>query len=393
MVGTFAYGIALTSPILTLTNLQLRGIQATDAREQFGFEDYLSLRLLTCVVFVIVSMVIVQLATTSATVSMVVWLIAVTKATDSVSDVLYGRLQHCEQMRSIAISMLVKAVASCSAVAASVAIFGDLTAACAAMMLVSIGVLVGYDIPCTRTIPTGESSTLTVPIRQRFHNIVHLLQVSAPLGVVMCLLSLSGNIPRYYLERVATVETLGIFAAAASLSAIGGLIITSVGQSAAPRLAAAFVAGRQNEFINLSKTLMYVAAAAAVGGIAISSVWGDVLLAVAFEAEYSKAKGAFVILMAASGMLHLASLSGFALTAAARFGVQVVITIVSIAITVGVCLLCTRLPPLEQASVAVLAGATTQSIGNVAALAKAVRMQTAKSTLGYTFAQRMRSNE
>ena len=46
-VGQFSLGLAVGAPVMMLANLQLRGIQATDARREYAFGDYLALRLLT----------------------------------------------------------------------------------------------------------------------------------------------------------------------------------------------------------------------------------------------------------------------------------------------------------------------------------------------------------
>src|SRR4051812_678202 len=53
MVGRFALGLAVTAPVLLLTNMQLRTIQATDVRRQFDFSDYVRLRLITTTVALI----------------------------------------------------------------------------------------------------------------------------------------------------------------------------------------------------------------------------------------------------------------------------------------------------------------------------------------------------
>src|SRR5579884_2501709 len=45
-VGKYAIGLALTAPVFMFTNLQLRGVQATDARGDYRFVDYLVLRVL-----------------------------------------------------------------------------------------------------------------------------------------------------------------------------------------------------------------------------------------------------------------------------------------------------------------------------------------------------------
>src|SRR3984957_8650959 len=49
-VGQFSLGLAITAPIMLFASLQLRAIQATDARLQFQFRDYAGLRILMTIV-------------------------------------------------------------------------------------------------------------------------------------------------------------------------------------------------------------------------------------------------------------------------------------------------------------------------------------------------------
>jgi hypothetical protein len=46
MVGQFALGLAVATPVLMLTNLQLRVVQATDVKGVYAFGEYLGLRTL-----------------------------------------------------------------------------------------------------------------------------------------------------------------------------------------------------------------------------------------------------------------------------------------------------------------------------------------------------------
>jgi O-antigen/teichoic acid export membrane protein len=45
VVGQFRLALGLTAPIILFTNLQLRGVQATDAKEQYTPQMYLALRI------------------------------------------------------------------------------------------------------------------------------------------------------------------------------------------------------------------------------------------------------------------------------------------------------------------------------------------------------------
>jgi len=47
MVGRFILGLAIATPVLMFTNMQLRAVLATDAAHQYAFGQYLGLRMLT----------------------------------------------------------------------------------------------------------------------------------------------------------------------------------------------------------------------------------------------------------------------------------------------------------------------------------------------------------
>jgi len=49
MVGQFALGLAVTAPVLMFFNLQLRAVQSTDSQDEYSFEHYLGLRLVTTI--------------------------------------------------------------------------------------------------------------------------------------------------------------------------------------------------------------------------------------------------------------------------------------------------------------------------------------------------------
>src|SRR5439155_16556456 len=100
-VGAFALAFAVTAPLMMLSNLQLRVVQATDARNQFAFGHYLALRLATLGVALTACMWMGYVGGRGPAL-MVVLLIAIAKSAESVSDILYGLLQRHRDMRSIA---------------------------------------------------------------------------------------------------------------------------------------------------------------------------------------------------------------------------------------------------------------------------------------------------
>ena len=144
-VGQFALGLAVTAPIIMFSNLQLRAIQATDARREYRFGHYLALRLITTALALLVIAGIAcgyRLET-----ALVILAVGLAKAFESLSDVVYGLLQGHERMDRIALSMMIKGPLSLVALGTMV----YLTASIAWGALALAGVwglfLIAYDIP------------------------------------------------------------------------------------------------------------------------------------------------------------------------------------------------------------------------------------------------------
>ena len=98
MVGQFTLGLAVTAPIVMLTNLQLDIVQATDAKKQYAFSDYLGLRLIgTTIALVAIAMVTLWTGYSLQT-SLVILLVGLAKAFESVSDIFHGLIQQHERI-------------------------------------------------------------------------------------------------------------------------------------------------------------------------------------------------------------------------------------------------------------------------------------------------------
>ncbi|PSB30275.1 polysaccharide biosynthesis protein, partial [filamentous cyanobacterium Phorm 46] len=108
MVGQFTLGLAVTAPAMMFTNLHLRSVQATDAKQQYVFADYLGLRLIgTGLALLIIAGITLKAGYRWET-SLVILVIGIAKAFESISDVFYGLIQQHERMDRIAIALMIK---------------------------------------------------------------------------------------------------------------------------------------------------------------------------------------------------------------------------------------------------------------------------------------------
>jgi O-antigen/teichoic acid export membrane protein len=355
MVGWFALGLAVSTPIFQLFNLQLRTVQATDAVGHFKFHDYLFLRVASTAAALATVSAMAFITTNNRTASSVILLAGLMRGVESISDVYYGNLQRHEKMRQIAISMIIRGALSLLTVTAVLFLGGGLVAATAAITLSWLSVLLFVDV---RTEPFSNRDDFT----RSLCAIPALVRTSYPLGIVMFFVALNTHLPRYFLERGHGAKELGIFAALASLVVAGNTIMSALGQASTPRLSHSLAAGNTASVFKVAGILITIGGALALAGIGISLLVGKPLLTVIYKAEYAGSESVrlLVWLMIAAGVSYLASALGYIISAARLFSIQSPIGALMALVTAVSCwVLVPRFGSLGAAW-AMLAGSTSQ---------------------------------
>lgn len=332
MVGLYTLGLAVTAPVLMLTNLQLRGIQATDARHTYVFGHYLGLRLLTTLLALVVIAGIVIVSAPGWAAALVILAVGVAKAFESVSDVIYGLLQQHERMDRIATSMMIKGPLSLAALAAGVYVTHSVLWATLGLALTWALVLAGYDVRSAIVVlrsfqtPRAAGTRALRPV-WKVRPLVALAWLALPAGIVMALLSLSVNTPRLFVAHYLGTGDLAIFASMAYVLVVGATLTTALGQAAAPRLSQYFAAGNAPAFRALLTTLLGIGVALGGAGVLVGLVAGRAILTLLYRPDYAGHVDAFVWLLVAAGLEYIASFLGYALTAARYLRIQVPIFI------------------------------------------------------------------
>ena len=146
MVGQFALGLAITAPLFVFSGLKLRAVQATDARREYCFGDYLSLRLIMIGMALLATMGIVLVVGYDRETALVILLIGLTKSFDLMSDIIYGLLQQNERMDRVAISRVIQGVLQIAALGATLSLTVNLAVGVTALAVASGTVTVIYDV-------------------------------------------------------------------------------------------------------------------------------------------------------------------------------------------------------------------------------------------------------
>ncbi|SER70841.1 lipopolysaccharide biosynthesis protein [Psychrobacillus sp. OK032] len=323
MMGKFALALAISAPIMMLTNLQLRAVQSTDTEELYHFSDYLGLRLITCLLALVLITIVVVVVGYPLEIILIVLIITISKIIESISDVIFGLLQKNELMDRISISMILKGILSLITLVIVISITKNLIYGTLALVFSWLLVLLFYDIRNAREFTAFKP-------KFRFLSIFNLVKLSLPLGIVFLILSLNTNIPRYFLEYYFGVEELGFFIAMAYLIVAGNTIIIALGQSATPRLAKDYASGNRKKFSILLLRLIFIAFFIGVIGMVGSLLFGKPLLTLIYKEDYANNSDVFFIIMLAGMINYIGSVLGYGMTATRSFKIQPYISFVSL---------------------------------------------------------------
>jgi O-antigen/teichoic acid export membrane protein len=313
-VGRFALALALTAPVIGFANLNLRGVQAVDARAEYVFGAYLGLRLVTtALALVVVWGISVGLGYQGVSLY-VILVVGLAKAFESLSDVIFGRLQKAENLRRVGTSMLVKGVLSLVTVGVLLQLTGDLLVAAIGLCACWAAVFLVYDFPAVVRLesarPTFDRPTLS-----------RLAWLALPVGLLTALTSLTINIPRYDIEASLGAAQLGHFAAIAYFALALSQPILALGIAVSPRLAHYFVTDRR-AYRSLSQRTLAIAGVLGILVVMAATFFGRVFLRLAYTPEYAAHHDLLVWIALGTAVVFVNSALGYAVTAARRFREQ-----------------------------------------------------------------------
>ncbi|NUQ63584.1 MAG: lipopolysaccharide biosynthesis protein [Pirellulales bacterium] len=381
VVGRFALALAVTAPAFMLANLQLRSIQATDARRLYRFGHYLALRLIGASAALAV-LLVVAAAGYAPDVAAVIVVVAVGKAFDSLADVALGLAQQHERLDRGARARILAGAASLAGLSLAVWLTHDVLwgaagwAAGYAAAALACPVWLGRDLLREALHADGfekaKSIRALLPIWD-VATLAGLAKLALPLGIVMMLVSLKFNMPRYFIESAFDEKALGIFAALAYLMTAGHLVALALGQAAAPRLAKLHAAGESGQFWAMVGKLIALAAAGGAIAVGLAAAIGRPVLTVLYAPEYAEYLAVFVCLAAVTGIQFASSFLGEAMTATRSFRSQVPLLLAVVAATTAACAVLVPRYGLMGAVLASGIGEVGQVAGSFAIVLHAMR--------------------
>jgi O-antigen/teichoic acid export membrane protein len=312
-LGTWNLGLAVTGPVFVFFMVKLRTLQATDQRGQFQWASYSMVRAGGMASALGVTLIVVLALYRDATATVIVGA-GLSKAFEGGSDLVYGQLQRIEAMRAIAVSQAGRGLTSVAGAITTFALTHSISGAALTMAAVYGLWMVSDLVLLRRTLAIG---------RPRFSpEVVSLLRMCAPLGLVTAIGSLQLNIPRYFLESNTSRAELGVWSAMQTVLLFGGLMITSIANAALARLAT-YVANEQWPlFARLVRNLVLIGIGIAGLGVLGSLLLGHWVLRLLYSDVIAAQHDVLVWIAAVNGLSWTYMFLGTALDAMRRYRVQ-----------------------------------------------------------------------
>ncbi|HEY3244499.1 MAG TPA: oligosaccharide flippase family protein [Phycisphaerae bacterium] len=331
LIGVYELALALATPVVALSSLQLRTAIATDRRREFHFGHYLALRIIgTGAAALVICGLSLARGGPPLTVLVLV-VLGLLRCVDALSDIVHGLFQQHERMDLSAKRQLGRALGALAILAlALAALRGRLsplaTLLCAALALLvfSVSVLLGWEYHAAGKLLRRDLEA-AAPVRPLWERsaLKRLAWLTLPLGISVMLVTFTSSIPRLLTEHYLGVAALGVLGPLLYLPAVGQLLVGSFGLAAGPRLADSFLARDLQAFDRLVLQMTVFAALLGGAGLLVAVLFGRVLLTWVYRPEYAEFAPVLVVLMAAGAISLVASVLGFSVTATRRFHAQI----------------------------------------------------------------------
>lgn len=339
-VGQFALAVAIATPVIIFSQLQLRMLQAVDVTQRYQFSDYFAVRTVATTGAMVVIIGIAFGTRLEAGVLMVVLIVSISKCLESLSDIFHGLEQRYRRFDLLAQSNMIRSILSFGCVAAVTTLTGEPLAGLLAMAAVSGCVLIFFDRHVTadwRRLEIGQQHT--TENSAKFKRQLGLAYAGLPLAIAVTMGSLNTYMSRYFVEGIVSTAALGMFAATAYFVQLGNTFTQALCQAAAPEMAIAY---RHNNFRKFRKLLYGYAimgVGLGVGGILASVVLGVQILSTVYGPEFAVDPDLFTWIMLVGLASYPFAIITYALTTIQMHRIQPIIQGISLVVNIVCCVL------------------------------------------------------
>lgn len=323
ILGQYTLAIAIITPLYLFTNMQLRSLIITDNRGDFDFSDYSNFRRISNSILTIISIVIAFLLNTEN--PWIIILFTLIKVVESNSEIINSFFQKREQMHYISLSIFLKSLLGFIGMLIGMVFFKDIIIGLSLCLLNNIVVYIFYDrkIAHKNEINTTNKAVDIVSIKK-------ILLVAFPLGVVSGIISLNGNVSKFFIEESLGTEIQGIYSSISYLIILGTFVCNAIGASFAPRLSKYYSENKIQSFNNLKNKFLAFNIFIGVFAWVVTYFFGKHMLLFFFNEKIAHYNYLLNWIMLVGLFNYILTALGYTLTSIRAFKIQPLINVISL---------------------------------------------------------------
>ena len=340
--GLYMAGLMIMQPLFHFTDFNLRQIFVTDVADRWEFRDYLAHRLIFSSFAVLLGTGIAFFVFPGNWLVIAVnFVMGLAIAGQSLSELFHALFQKHERFDTISHSLALRGLLCLAGVCAVYyATLNVLFSLIAMTFLRFLAVLV-FDFPMAcRLLGSKQVFRLPKNLTPRFASATlrAITWLGLPLAINMGVLSLTPQIPRFWLERQDDgMALLGQFGSIAMLMSVGLMILNSLGVAMSQRFAQTYAAGNRREFVRLTAILIGSAFGMGCVGLLVIPICGGLILTIAYTSEYASLTHVFWLITFGATFGFVGNALGYPVTAARIFRIQPVICMIQATVTMAGC--------------------------------------------------------
>ncbi|TWT40559.1 hypothetical protein RAS1_42720 [Phycisphaerae bacterium RAS1] len=365
-VGDYAYGLAVSSPVVLLFSLELRGAFVADVGGEFPYSVYRRLRnAAAAAAAVCLALVVAWRALRDVDAPAVALLacICAAKIAWQLAELDWGAFQRRERLDLVAAAAALRGLALLApfAVLLPAAAYTGWNPATATALAAGIWAASWWLIlpmfERRRAAPAAESGR-PAPWR----DVRRLAWQTLPLGVVATVVNLCDSLPRLLIaSQPGGREALGYYAALAYVTLAGNLVAIQASNAAANRLSLYYWQDRA-AFVRLLARLLATALTLGAGLCVAAWFAGEWFLRVLYRSDYAAHHSEFMIIIAAQSLALMTNVLGVTATQMRLFMVQSWMQALVLAATLVAALAWIPADPLRGAALTALTRAVVQFV-------------------------------
>lgn len=217
VAGIFTYAFALCVFFYTFMLYYNRPFQVSDTKNKFSFNDYLTCRVATSIIGLIVLFIFAIINKFPPFEIIIILLLFSFRVVEAISDCYYGAIQKKNKLYQTGISLSLKAIFGLLAFSVTDWLFRDLAIAIGALIIVNLIFFFFYDLPNYRKLYQNKTKLILTHLKP-------ILKSCLPVFVFSALAIYLSNCQKYILPYHVSDEIQAIFGILIMPATVLGLI-------------------------------------------------------------------------------------------------------------------------------------------------------------------------